>query len=252
MHCHALPLHVALAASLALTPGVATAQRATRENFNAWVSWFTEIELGERWAVDADASMRRSGPVDEWAQGLWRVSLRTNLTSNVRVAAGYAGSDNHPYGKLPIAFRTPEHRLFEQLSFTHTLGRIGMTHRYRIEQRWAGRVAAQDGDTAVRNWVRTNRGRYLVRATLPLRGPTLDSGEWYASVSNEVFLNWGANVQQNVLDQNRTQLAIGRRLDGATRLEVGYLEQLITKPNGRLLERNHTLLTILTTSLTLP
>jgi hypothetical protein len=233
---------------LVAVPRLAPAQRDTRENTNAWFSWFSEVELGHGWAVEHDVSHRRSGPVKELASNLWRVSLRRDLTNGVRVAAGYAGTDLHPYGKLPATFRTPEHRSFEQLSLAHAVARVQLTQRYRFEQRWTGRVASVGGDTGVQNWVRTNRARYFVRATIPLKGDTLDIGEWYVNVSNEVMLNWGANVQQNVLDQNRSQVTIGRRLGKGTRVEVGYLEQLFAKPNGRQLERNHTLLTTLTTA----
>ena len=234
--------------TLVSAPTVAGAQRETRENVNAWFSWFAEVELGHRWAVDADVSHRRSGPVDELASNLWRVSLRRTLAPNVRVSLGYAGTDIHPYGKLPVAFRAPEHRVFEQLVLTHAIGPVQVTHRYRFEQRWSGHVTAESGDTAVRNWVRTNRARYFVRGTIPLRGPTLDPGEWFANLSNELMLNWGTNVQQNVFDQNRSQLTLGRRIGAGTRLEVGFLEQLVGRPDGRHLERNHTLLTILTTA----
>ena len=228
------------------------AQRDVRENVNAWFTWFGDVEVNPRWAVDYDVSLRRSGPVDEQAQSLWRVGLRRNVSANLRVAAGYAGSLSDPYGKLPIAFRTPEHRLWENVQLFHSLWRVQITHRYRLEQRWSGRVALVNGEESVQNWVRTNRGRDLVRATLPLQGATLDANEWFVNAGTEVFLNWGANVQQNVFDQNRLQGTVGRRWGKRARLELGYLEQLVAKANGTQLERNHTLMTIVTTSFHLP
>ncbi|MBL8982153.1 MAG: DUF2490 domain-containing protein [Gemmatimonadetes bacterium] len=226
----------------------AMAQRETFTNLNGWLAWFNDVELPHGWFVDSDLNARRSGPYDEVQQYLWRVSLRRNLMPNVRVAVGYAGSDTHPYGDLPIALRTPEHRLFEHLQLLHATGRTQWTHRYRLEQRWGGRMALEDGEPQVQNWIRTNRFRYLVRATVPLQGTTLDVNEWFVTVGDELFMNWGANVQQNVFDQNRLMGSVGRRLGSRMRLEVGYTEQLIERPNGRQLERNHTLTTTLTTS----
>ncbi len=224
------------------------AQRETRENLNTWFSWFGDIELADKWAIDFDVSARRSDGVNETAQYLWRASVRRNLLPNLRVGIGYAGTDTHPYGKLPIAFRAPEHRLFQNVQFTHPISRVQMTHRYRFEQRWAGRVALDDGEERVQNWVRTNRGRYLVRATIPLQGATLDAGEWYVNAGDELFMNWGANIQGNVFDQNRIQVTIGKRLTGNARFEAGYMEQLTQRPNGRQLERNHTITSFVTTS----
>lgn len=234
--------------TFATSPRAVEAQRETRENTNGWFSWFGDVELSERWSIDFDASLRLSGPYSEVGQELGRVSLRRTISPNVRVAAGVAGSDTHPYGALPIAFRTPEFRTFQHVQLFHAAHRVQFTHRYRLEQRWTGRVALEDGEESVQNWVRTGRMRYLARATLPLRGETLDPGEWFVSVGNEVFLNFGANIQQNVFDQNRLQLTLGRRLGDGVRLEVGYLDHLVLRPSGREVERNHTLLTVLTTS----
>lgn len=227
------------------------AQRETFTNTNGWLAWFGDIELSDRWFVDYDLNARRSGPYDEVQQYLWRASVRFNVLPNLRVGLGYAGSDTHPYGSLPIALRTPEHRVFEQLQLVHATGRVQWTHRYRFEQRWGGRMALVQGEPEVQTWVRTNRGRYLVRATIPLQGNTLDANEWFATVGDELFMNWGANIQQNVFDQNRLMGTVGRRLGARTRLEVGYLEHLVERPNGRQLERNHTILTTLTTSFSL-
>lgn len=231
-----------------LLPSSLLAQRTTYENVNAWFTWFGDLEIDPKWSIDFDASERRSGPLDEQGQFLWRAALRRNVAANVRVSVGYAGTDTRPYGKLPIAFRAPEHRVFQQLQLTQNAGRAQFTHRYRLEQRWAGRVAVVDGDTAVRNWIRTNRMRYMARATIPLQGRTLEPKEWFLNLTDEVMLNFGANVNQNVFDQNRSQLNIGRRVSKDVRLELGFLEHLVLRPSGRQLERNHTIVTTLTTA----
>jgi hypothetical protein len=83
--------------------------------------------------------------------------------------------------------------------------------------------------------------RYLVRATVPLRGRTVAVGTPYLSVYDEAMVNWGRNVGRNVFDQNRAYGALGWRLTPGTRVEVGYLQQLLAKPDGVRLERNHTL-----------
>jgi hypothetical protein len=235
-----LTLMVALLLS---TPASARAQdRVTRENLNAWLTVGGDVRLSRRWFLDYDPSLRRSGPADEMQQLLLRFGLRYQPTSAVRFTWGYAFVETWPYGKLPSAFRFPEHRMWEQLQLNQSIGRVALNHRYRLEQRWLGRVALEDEDERVQNWVRTNRFRYRIHGTLPLRGKTLDDGESYLTANDEVFLNWGANVQYNVFDQNRIVLAVGHRFSERLRVEVGYLDQLVAKANGRQLERNHTLL----------
>ncbi|HEX4935961.1 MAG TPA: DUF2490 domain-containing protein, partial [Gemmatimonadaceae bacterium] len=225
--------------------------RKTRENVNTWFTVVGELRLHERWYLDYDASLRRSGPLREMQQILPRAGLRYQVNPAVRLSWGYAFAETWPYGKLPNAYRFPEHRMWEQLQLGHAIGRVALTHRYRMEQRWLGRVAEENGEESVQHWVRTNRFRYRLQATLPLQGRTLDDGEFYVQGNNELFMNWGANVQFNVFDQNRTIVSIGRRFSEHLRVEVGYLEQLVEKANGQQLERNHTLLFSLYPSLSL-
>lgn len=229
-------------------PGSAHAQRTVHDQVNAWLSWFGDVGLAEGWAIDWDASWRRHGPVNAPAQVLWRAAIRRNLTPTLRVGIGYAGSETSPYGDVPIAVRTPEHRVFEQVQLLHTTARVQMQHRYRLEQRWTGRSVRAGSGRDVQNWVRTNRMRYFFRTVVPQRGNAVDDDELYLNGTAELFMNFGANIQGNVFDQLRLQATVGRRLDRHLRVETGYLNQLLLKPNGRDLERNHTWLTVLTTS----
>lgn len=220
---------------------VAAQARETREQVNGWFVLNNELQLTPRWYIDSDLNLRRSGPYDELAQVLPRVSFRFQPMAPLRFSWGYAFAETWPYGKLPVAYRAPEHRMWEQVQLGQSIGRVGIAHRYRLEQRWLGHVVEENGDTHVADWVRTNRARYRALATIPLQGRTLDNGEFYATAGDEVFINWGANVQRNVLDQNRLQASLGRRFSKSLRLELGYLEQLIQKSDGRRLERNDTI-----------
>jgi hypothetical protein len=103
-------------------------------------------------------------------------------------------------------------------------------------------VADEGGDERVQNWVRSNRFRYRLQGTIPLRGTTVDDGEYYLNLHDELFVSWGANVQANLFDQNRLSVNVGRRFSRGLRVELGYLEQLLLKGNGRQLERNHTIM----------
>jgi len=112
-------------------------------------------------------------------------------------------------------------------------------------------VASVNGEESVQNWVRTNRGRYRVQGTIPLQGPTTEDGEFYTHLGLEMLLNWGANVEFNVFDQNRLSWMVGRRISKSLRVEAGYMEQLVAKASGRFLERNHTLMLSFFTSTSL-
>lgn len=226
----------------------AQSPRETRENFNAWGTLFGDVQLTPRWFLDYELSLRRSGPVREWQTILPRLSARYRINDHVQLSWGGALPESWPYGKLPVAFRFPERRMWEQLLLSHDAGRVALSHRYRLEQRWLGRVALEDGDERVQDWTRSNRFRYRAGAVVPLQGRTTEDGEFYANVNGELFISWGANVAGNVFDQYRLIAALGYRHSRRLRLEAGYLEHLVQRPNGRQLERNHTLVVALLTS----
>jgi hypothetical protein len=200
--------------------------------------YFGDHAVSRRWALHAEAQVRRADGVRAWQQLLVRPGVIYTLGPAARVTAGYAYIDTWPYGEQPAAARFPEHRLWQQLALAQATGRVAWQHRYRLEQRWVHRPLDADGTT---DRAYSNRARYLVRATVPLRGATLDRGEAYASVYDELFASWGRNVGRNVLDQNRAYAALGWRATASTRVEAGYLLQLVLKPDGVQMERNHSL-----------
>jgi len=228
-------------AALALGGARAGAQDGPRrvvDQPTAWLMYFGDHALAGRWALHAEAQVRRADGLRTWQQLLVRPGLVYTLGPAARLAAGYALVETWPYGEQPAPARFTEHRLWQQLTLAQATGRVAWQHRYRLEQRWVHRPLGATGAT---DRVYSNRMRYLARATLPLVGRTLDAGEPYASVYDEVFVSWGRNVGRNVLDQNRAYAALGWRATASTRIEAGYLLQLVLKPDGVQMERNHSL-----------
>jgi Protein of unknown function (DUF2490) len=237
---------------LAAPPALAAQQRQTSENTNFWLTLNGEHELRRRWFADYELNMRWSGPLREKMQFIPRLSVRFEPRPGLRFNWGYNYSQVWPYGSLPAPLAFPEHRMWEQVQFSHPYARLTVNHRYRLEQRWNGRTVLEDGETRVANWVRINRIRYRLQGRLPLQGSTVDDGEFYTNASAEVMLQWGANVEGNTFDQNRVIWSVGRRFSRGLRMEAGFMEQLTLRGNGRSLERNHTILFTIFPSSLLP
>jgi hypothetical protein len=215
------------------------AQRQTHTNTNAWFVLSGDVAISERWSVLFDASARRSGPVDQAMANFVRSGLAYEVTDDVRVAAGANWSRGYRYGELPSPYPVTEHRTWQQAVISHDLGRLEVSHRYRLEQRWRGQRLDPDVDH-IDYWERSSRFRYQVKGTLPLNGDGIDPGDAYVSASNEFFVGIGRNVGTNIFDQNRATLSLGYRATPRWRGEVGFLEHTIFKGNGTDVERNHT------------
>lgn len=229
-----------LALLMVTAPRVAMAQRQTFTNTNAWFIINADVALNEKWAVLFDASSRRSGTFDEPMAYFVRGAVAYELTDHVRAAVGANWSRTYPYGETPIAYPTTERRVWQQLQVGHAIGRLDLSHRYRLEQRFRGRRDDPDIDH-IDHWERSSRFRYQVRATLPLSGDDIEPGEAYVSAANEIFIGIGGKVAYNIFDQDRATIALGYRMTRNWRTEVGFLEHVIFKPNGTDVERNHTL-----------
>ena len=224
-------------------------ERTTVDQGHVWFTYSGEhpLRCGSPTALLLEAQARRAELGETWQQRVVRAGVTRALGTGVRVGGGYAHVTTHAYGELPVAADFPEHRAWQQLSLSHGVGRVGMAHRYRLEQRWVGRTGTDAADPErVTEWRYTNRARYMARGTLPLRRQP--QGAPYLFAANEVFVSFGGNVQMNRLDQNRLSLGVGVPLAPVLRVEVGYLNQYIVKANGREFERNHTVHLILASS----
>jgi Protein of unknown function (DUF2490) len=224
---------------LAVAAAPARAQRTSYSNWNAWFTLNGEVALTDRWSFLFDVSDRRSGPVNEIQALFARIGASYELSPHVHLAVGGNRSESFPFGKEPSAYKTPEWRLWEHVLVTQELGRLSLSHRYRLEQRFQGK--SSDGSGHIDEWVHTGRFRYQVRGTLPVHGNSTPPGGTYLTAADEVFISFGPAVQSNIFDQNRATVAVGWRMTPMWRLEVGYLNQLTLKSSGHEVERNHTL-----------
>jgi len=211
-------------------------------NTNSWFMYFGDHRVKKsRFRLHLESQWRRHDVASAWQQLLVRPGVNFTWTPNVTFTAGYGFIKTHRYGEFPVAQPFPEHRFFEQASLKHSIGPVEILHRHRLEQRLLGEMLLSGGELRVDRWRHENRYRYMLRANVPLQGGTIDPGEWYVGVYNELMMNFGKNVAANVFDQNRAYGALGYRISKTERFEVGYMNQYLQQRNGRIYESNHTL-----------
>jgi hypothetical protein len=212
----------------------AQTDRVKDVNTIGWYQYVGDHYFAPRWSLHTNAQYRRYQMIRKIQQYAGRIGLNYDLSPRVVLGAGYQHAYSYPYGDYPAADNVPEHRLYQQLVLKGAEGRVALTHRYRLEQRWVTHPGAADA-------THTNRIRYQVKAVLPLAGKTVAANTPYLSASEEVMVNFGRQVARNVFDQNRAALALGYKFSSAAALEAGYLHQLAAQRNGRIFEYNHIL-----------
>ena len=207
------------------------------KNLNTWFNYFGDHPVSQRWSVHLETQVRRARGVLTWQQLLLRPGVNFAINKHVILTGGYTFIYTWPYGDFPRPFKVPENALFEQIVFKHKLGRVGIQHRLREEQRFIGQYDAAKAD--IDGWQSRHRFRYFLRADIPLgNGP---GNRFGLAFYNEFFVQFGANRGANHLDQNRAYGALTYKLSKNNRFEAGYMYQYIPLRNGFINESNHNL-----------
>jgi hypothetical protein len=215
--------------------GRAQNDRLQDNNSLEWAQLFTTVKLSPKWDALVEYQWRRTNGLKDWQQSLFRTGIQRRLNNQLTLAAGYAWIETFPYGDYPLAANGtfPEHRIHEQIQLRTTLGKLTVSQRLRIEQRWLGRVQANT-KRIIEDWVYSNRFRHLVRLQHPLVQQNAFS--LYGAVADEIFIGAGKNVGANVFDQNRIMLILGSKLSNQISIEAGYINQTLFQ--GRRVNNN--------------
>lgn len=228
-----------LLCTLAIFPAVygqSTAERVQTNNLHGWWNYFGDHPIGDsKWGLHLEGQWRRHDVATQWQQLLLRPGVNYAIHPNILLTVGYGYIATSRYGDFPVGVPFPEHRIFQQAQINHKVGRVNMSHRYRLEQRELGELSiGLAGERTVTRWRHENRFRYMYRVLIPIKG------KWSVALYDEFFINFGKNVANNVFDQNRAYAALTYNLPRKSRLEVGFMEQTLQQRNGRVFENNHT------------
>lgn len=204
-----------------------------------WLADFNTVKLNTKLSLHSDFQLRSSHQLDNTQTLLLRTGLNYHISKKWVATAGYAFIHNRRIISN-ISGYAPEHRIWEQLLFTHPLA-IGsgkhtrkgsLAHRLRLEQRFIAKTTV-DGHTLKNEGnVYANRLRYFIRNVTPLVPWSAAGKAPFLALQNEVFVNIGdkAGVNGETFDQNRAYMALGYRFHAKFDAELGYMNQYI---NGR-------------------
>lgn len=220
-------------------PATAQQPRLNDHNTIGWLANFTTLRVAERWSIHLEHQIRRDELVAAKQQSLSRMGVNYIVNDKLTLRAGYAWIETYPYGDHPIqgsGREFPENRTYQMATLSNPVGRVGITHRFMLEQRWVGSYSQSELPTPDRVSY-LNRARYMLRVQVPIGKPTMGDKTAYLAAYDEVFIGFGKNVGANVFDQNRLGLMAGYRFSPVFRVEGGYLQQIVQL--GRLVDNRN-------------
>lgn len=221
----------------------AQSPRTTKTNQNGWYMYFGDHKFSDKWGIHLEAQFRRSNWITDPQQLLLRTGINYHPSKSTFFTLGYCFVNTYPYGGYPVKSIFPENRFWEQYQVKTQLNSVEWVSRFRLEQRFSKLPVYNptDLDWMPGDAVYTNRFRMMNRFSVPLKGKSIVDKSFYLSAYDEIFINFGKHVGYNTVDQNRAYLAIGYKIPKVGRLEVGYLNQMVFKSDGKSVENNQTI-----------
>ncbi|HEX4857092.1 MAG TPA: DUF2490 domain-containing protein [Limnobacter sp.] len=208
------------AAALMVAPASAL---ANEEDVRLWTSFVGEGKLSEKYRWTAEVQPRFKNDAKDADQLIVRPSVSYVLSDKSSVALGYAYVETDTGRRV-----SKEDRLWQQFSHASKFNDFSWSSRTRLEQR-----SLDTGDET------SHRLRQLLR----ISHPVAKESAWSYLGWNELFINlndttWAGGTGIN---QNRLFTGVMWRYSQKSRLELGYLNQLVNAPSGRENQMNHVL-----------
>lgn len=208
--------------------------------FSGWFANFNTFKINTRLSIHGEVQLRSTDQLEHLQTLLLRTGLNYHVNSKLVLTAGYAYIPNRRV-VAGIDGYAAEHRIFEQLQYTHPLvigtgahARKGsLAHRFRLEQRFIPNPSyVENNELKSDGNLYANRFRYFIRNITPLIPWPADGKAPFLALQNEVFVNIGdkSGVNGEFFDQNRAYIALGYRFHKKFDAEMGYMNQYI---NGR-------------------
>ncbi len=185
--------------------------------FGNWLIYIGNKKLNSKWNIHNEVQYRNYNAIGDLEQLLLRTGVGYNLTennNNLLVGYGYILSENY-VGDSDEKVSVNEHRIFQQFTTKHKVGKLKFSHRYRFEQRFV------ESDFKM-------RFRYFLNLQIPLSAKEKVDNTYYLSAYNEIFLN----TKSSIFDRNRLYGGLGYHLNSKIRFEAGYMNQFF-ETSGR-------------------
>lgn len=214
----------------------AQVHKQTKEDTHVWVAFISSFQLNEKWNFLVDAHYRRTEFLNNPGFFVARFSPEYKFKTGLRLAAGYANLLSAPTSP-GLNTWADEHRIFQQLIYPSSIGKISLLHRIRNEQRWR-QIMDTKNDAWTGEYAFTNRVRYLLSLNIPIN----HSEKLPAFIlADEILVHFGKSITYNTFDQNRIFVGYRQNISKKLAFDVGYMRTFQQKQSGFQYDLNHTI-----------
>ncbi|QQR97559.1 MAG: DUF2490 domain-containing protein [Sphingobacteriales bacterium] len=197
-----------------------------------WLRYNAQIQLPKKFLLKAETEERFFMTKNiKQHQFIYRISVDKQFPKNWNIGLGFvnfwASSNNELSNTNLVA---PEWRTQLEISNQQKISdKFSIQHRYRAESRFIHNTNKEY--TALESgYKHTFRFRYQIALTyIPFKK---EEKELRLSVFDEILINAGKNIQNNIFDQNRVGVAVRYNFNKMFGLEMSYFNWLQQRANG--------------------
>lgn len=211
-------------------------QKQVNTQSGVWLGYFNQTRISDKWGIWLDVHARRTDFLERWSTQIVRPGITYYINEHLRFTTGYAYARSFP----PAGLHTvrPENRLWQQVLWTSRSKRFQTQQWIRIEERFNRKIVndrLQEGSNF------NFRFRYLLNLMVPLNRDFIEPNTLFFAFNDEIHINAGKQITQNVFDQNRLFVGLGYQFTKGLNLQVGYMNQFQQLPSGNHFNSNHIL-----------
>jgi hypothetical protein len=206
------------------------------EQGQVWLGFFNQTRLSEKFSLWVDLHARRTDLFDRWSTTIVRPGITYHLPHHINFTAGYAYVSHYPAVGLQTV--RPEHRPWQQISWTRRVKKLQMLQWVRFEQRFNRKVA---NDELQEGYTFNYKFRYLLSILIPLKGDFIEPETPFFVFNDEIHINAGKQITYNYFDQNRFFVGFGYQLSKTLNAQLGYMNLFQQLPAGNRYNNNHTI-----------
>ncbi len=194
----------------------ANAASSQPDNRNFWFQYTGTYWASPAWAAAVTLQYRTYEPLKNPRVGFVGAELQHHFKdAPVSLAGGYAHLFNRNFATAEETTHSQEKRLYQQIAVRQNFWKIGVMHRYQVEERWL--------ETEYHT-----RLRYSIALRMPLRFHKLqENAPLYGILRNEIRVI----VRDQPFDSNRIAAGLGYTFHKHLTLEGMWMSQLASAGN---------------------
>lgn len=210
-------------------PSALFGQQKHGEN-DAWFLLLNKYELSDKISVGNETHLRFDDYFNDVQQFIIRPYLDLNFGNKDLVySIGYSYIKTYPYGDFPLPAAKPENNVWEQITLNHKYGKLNVSHRYRLEQRFISNLVynAQNDSFETEGNTYGNRFRYRITFKYDL------SDKIFINAFDELWIKSSKGFFDADYDRNWIYAGIGYNISPDASIQLAYLHQNIKNNSTR-------------------